>query len=112
MRCSDRPFFVGFIVSFSHEHHVFASTRLALGVKVQFVCFSMLIIYCYNAVVTTLLLLLIKIYGHSVTLMRSLKAPANIFLILLRQPDQFLIHLKLPLSLALHSLFYPCSHCL
>lgn len=36
MRCSDRPFVVGFIVSFSHEHHVFASTRVALGVKVQF----------------------------------------------------------------------------
>lgn len=36
MRCSDRPFVVGLIFFFSHEHHVFASARLALGIKVQF----------------------------------------------------------------------------
>lgn len=36
MRCSDSSFVVGFIIFFSHEHHVFASARLAFGIKAQF----------------------------------------------------------------------------
>lgn len=36
MRCSYKPFEVGFIFFFSHEHHVIASAKLALGTKAQF----------------------------------------------------------------------------